>query len=78
MDCLPEVKSNHATMKRHFSYLGIEDMIEVHDSFDDFDKSFKKIHKRAIDADLSEGATKLLIYTYFAGHGSMYDGATTT
>ena len=78
MDELQEVKGNHATMKRHYGYLGIDEVIEVEDSFDDFDKAFKKIHKRAIDADLNGGETKLLICTYFAGHGSMYNGATMT
>jgi len=63
-------------MKRHFSFLGFKEVIEARDSFDDFDKAFKNINKRAIDADLDGGKTKLLIYAYFAGHGTMYNGAT--
>jgi len=65
-------------MKRHLSFLGFEEVIEVHDSFDDFDKSFKEINRRVIEADLSGGKIRLLLYTYFAGHGNMYDGATRT
>jgi len=65
-------------MKRHFDFLGIKEVIEVRDSFEDFDNAFAKIHIRAINADRDKGATKLLIYTYFAGHGCMYNGATMT
>jgi len=78
MPDLPEVKENHATMKRHLTFLGIKEVTEVHDSYDDFDRSFKEINKRVIEADLSDGKIRLLLYTYFAGHGNMYDGATRT
>jgi len=37
-----------------------------------------EITKRAIDASVSDGKTKLLIYVYYAGHGIMYNGATMT
>ena len=35
MDELENVRENHATMKRHFAYLGITEVIEVSDSYDD-------------------------------------------
>ncbi len=78
MDELENVEENHATMKRNFAYLGITEVIEVSDSYDDMVKAFKDINRRCIDADLSGGQTKLLVYVFAASHGIMYNGATMT
>ena len=75
---LENVRENHATMKRHFAYLGITEVIEVSDSYDDMIKAFMYIDGRCIDAALSGGQTKLLVYVFAASHGIMYNGATMT
>ena len=76
---LKEVKDKLNTMKRHFAFLNIQDVIEVTDSQrDGIDKALKQIEQRCVAADLSEGETKLLVYVYVATHGIMYDGATKT
>ncbi len=58
-------------MKRHFDYLGIEEVIEAEESHEKFEQSFKKIKIKVLQASLSK--TKLFLYVYYAGHGVMYN-----
>jgi len=76
---LEKVTDNLATFRRIFKFLGIKDVIEVTNSTRaGMEEVMKKIKKKCVDADLSEGRTKLLIYVYIATHGIMYNGATKT
>lgn len=71
MNDLEEVKENHQRMKRHFAYLGIEEVIEAEDSHEKFEHSFTKIRIKVEQAFLSK--IKLFLYVYYAGHGVMYN-----
>ena len=67
-------------MLKHFENMGIEKIYETTDSSRaDFDKTFKEIKDECYKAnDDKTGATKFWLYVYFAGHGAMYAGSTTT
>jgi hypothetical protein len=41
-------------MKRHFAYLGIEEVIEAEDSHEKFEQSYKKIQIKVLQASLSK------------------------
>jgi hypothetical protein len=75
---LENVKVNHATMKRHFAYLGIEEVIEVEDSYENMRQAFDQIQSKCIEANKIGSNIKLLVYVFAATHGVMYDGSPKT
>jgi hypothetical protein len=72
------VVENAATIKRIFTFLKITNITEFKDStIEDFETFYLKTRLKYMKANTSSD-TKILYIIYYAGHGEMFDGSTTT
>lgn len=75
---LDQVVENAATIKRTFKFLNIANITEFTDSTkENWEMFFAEMKLKYMKANKSSD-TKVLFIIYYAGHGEMYDGSTTT
>jgi hypothetical protein len=76
---IPEVVENRETIKKTFDMLGISEVIECTDGTrQEYLDKLKKVYERIESAHKSQGARKLLLFIYIAGHGVMLQSTRTT
>ena len=76
---IPDVVKNRNSIKKTFYMLGINEVIECTDGTrQEYSNKQSIVEQRIIRAHESQGARKLLLFVYAAGHGVMLQSSRTT